>query len=385
MNFLKTSLALPPKKQGLRATEEDTPPSTTRYRNFTSHYQETEIDGERVGLTLWDSDGLDKGVIDLQMREISSFVESKFEDTFLEEMKVVRSPGAKDTHIHLVFFVLDPSRLDQNIRYAQEDLANATISSRLGKQFNITGAFDEDFELHVLRTLEGKTTVVPIVSKADTVTSTRMTLLKRKIGESFKQAGLDPMRALNFGEEDSESESEEEDEPIAELDDNPNDVRDEDSGESSSAPDTPVQPEATMQKSINHKREVSNSSAPYVAVDNGYVPLTLISPEEETLSGNGGPIGRKFPWGFADPYNPEHCEFVKIKDLCFHEWRAALREASREIFYERWRTNRLNRQTDAVAAAARAKTPVQRQASSGGIPIVLRPVKQASYSKRQNV
>lgn len=38
-----------------------------------------------------------------------------------------------------------------------------------------------------------------------------------------------------------------------------------------------------------------------------------------------------------------HCDFVRLKDSVFTEWRSELREASRVIWYERWRTNRLNR------------------------------------------
>ncbi|QSS64075.1 septin, cell division protein Sep4a [Histoplasma capsulatum] len=135
LNFLRTSLQLPPKKRPTRAPDEFEEPvqMSAANNNFTSHYLETEIDGERVGLTLWDSQGLESNVVDLQLRGITSFLEN-----------------------------------------------------------------------------------------------------------------------------------------------------------------------------------------------------------------NNGPIGRKFPWGFADPYNPEHCDFIKLKDTVFGEWRGELREASREVWYERWRTSRLN-------------------------------------------
>ena len=73
------------------------------------------MEGERVGLTLWDSVGLEKNIVDLQLREMTTFIESKFEETFAEEQKVMRSPGFRDTHIHCVFLVLDPLRLDANI------------------------------------------------------------------------------------------------------------------------------------------------------------------------------------------------------------------------------------------------------------------------------
>jgi septin family protein len=164
LNFLKTSLALPPRKQPQRAPDGDTPPSSARPNpNFTHHYQEIEVDSERIGLTLWDSQGLDKGVVDLQLRDMSNFVESKFDDTFIEEMKVVRAPGVRDTHIHCVFFVLDPSRLDANLNAAQGGNTNG-VESRIGKPPRIIGALDEDFDIQIMKTLAAKTTVIPVIS-----------------------------------------------------------------------------------------------------------------------------------------------------------------------------------------------------------------------------
>lgn len=124
ISFLRHSLALPATKQATANSSspngpETSQPSTTysaSKSSFTSHYLETEMDGERVGLTLWDSAGLEKNIVDLQLREMAAFVESKFEETFVEEQKVMRSPGVKDSHIHCVFLVLDPVRLDANVQ-----------------------------------------------------------------------------------------------------------------------------------------------------------------------------------------------------------------------------------------------------------------------------
>ena len=54
-------------------------------------------------------------------------------------------------------------------------------------------------------------------------------------------------------------------------------------------------------------------------------------------------IGRKFPWGFADPYNAEHCDFQRLKETVFSEWRQELKDMSREKWYEGWRSERLDR------------------------------------------
>jgi hypothetical protein len=82
----------------------------------------------------------------------------------------------------------------------------------------------------------------------------------------------------------------------------------------------------------------SNAEAPYL-------PLSIISPD----SYDPGVTGRRFAWGFADPYNKQHCDFLRLKDSVFSEWRAELREASREVWYEGWRTSRLKRRGNTSA------------------------------------
>ncbi|KAK2757319.1 hypothetical protein FQN54_004833 [Arachnomyces sp. PD_36] len=351
LNFLHTALALPPQKRPTRSPDEfDEPPqSYSANSNFTSRYLETEIEGERVGLTLWDSQGLEKNVADLQLREITSFLESKFDDTFAEEMKVVRAPGVRDTHIHCAFLILDPARLDTNIS-AAERAANGE-PAKPGDPTNILGGLDEDLDLQVLRTMQGKTTVVPVISKSDTITTGHMDYLKRAVWDGLKKANLDPLEVLNLEDQDDGSstgsadtfDEREEDKAEAEL--NGTQEATEDAGETEGA-------EKSESKSSEEKKEPSKreslGSVPSTSNELPYLPLSILSPDKYSLDGKNGPVGRKFPWGFADPYNPEHCDFVKLKDTVFGEWRAELREASREVWYERWRTSRLKLHSSGV-------------------------------------
>lgn len=325
LNFLKTSLALPPKKRSKPEPLADDifAPRTSKSGKFLSHYLEAEVEGERIGLTLWDSEGLDKNVVDLQLREMSSFLESKFEETFTEEMKVMRAPGVQDTHIHAVFLILDPSRLDQNI----EDAKSLTTNGHghfgsFGTGSRLFGSLDEDLDLQVLRTLQGKTTVIPVISKADTITTAHMAYLKKTVWDSLRKANLDPLEALGL---DDEPES-----PIigsSRIDEGDEDAVSEDVSGSNGSPNSKRLSTGSIRR---HKRESEISEIPYL-------PLSIISPDmyEPDV------IGRKFPWGFADPMNVEHCDFVRLKEAVFAEWRGELREASRELWYEGWRTSRL--------------------------------------------
>jgi septin family protein len=330
---LKTSLALPAKKRVKPEPLADDifAPRTSKSGKFLSHYLETEIDGERIGLTLWDSEGLDRSVVDLQLREMSSFLESKFEETFTEEMKVVRAPGVKDTHIHATFLILDPTRLDQNIAASQNMITNGNgfTHNKFSIEPRVVGGLDEDLDLQVLRTLQGKTTVIPVIAKADTITTAHMTYLKKMVWDSLKRANLDPLEALGLDDEEPES-------PI--ISQNPNridegdeDASSEDDGnDAGSGGGSPNSKRLSSGSIRRHKMEAERAEIPYL-------PLSIISPDMY----DPDVVGRKFPWGFADPMNDEHCDFVKLKEAVFAEWRAELREASRELWYEGWRTSRL--------------------------------------------
>ncbi|KAK3393128.1 hypothetical protein B0H63DRAFT_11068 [Podospora didyma] len=338
LEFLKRALELPAKKRTKSVIDHDDQPQISPSGNFIPHYLETEIDNERIGLTLWDSEGLEKNVVDLQLREMSSFLESKFEDTFNEEMKVVRSPGVQDTHIHAVFLVLDPARLDRNI--AATKAASATSQKNGGSHYphaRILGSLDEDLDLQVLRILQGKTTVIPVISKADTITTKHMDVLKKTVWDTLKRANLDPLESLGLDEDDvatpDSSRILEEDEG-AESD--PSDVDGSPDNES-----LPIQGQDSLTQS---KRLSSGSVRRHKHSDDGakedevpFIPMSIISPDiyEPTV------VGRQFPWGFADPYNEKHCDFLRLKEAVFSEWRGELREASREQWYEGWRTSRL--------------------------------------------
>lgn len=363
LNFLRSSLALPPSKLRQQSLHDDyniLSPTLAAFPTFTPQFVETEIERERIGVTLWDSEGLEANVVDLQVKDIATFIESKFEDTFNEESKVARAPGFRDTQIHCVFLVLDPGRLDANIAAGQraneingvKAKANSFVKGRPGRS---AGGLDEDLDLNVLRGLKGKTTLVPVISKADTITSAHMAHLKRAVWDSLKANGFETLEAISQEEEDSETYSETSE--ATELDEgdkyatkNEDDkfsmssVLDSPSGSSSSfsASDFDVAKPGKQSK-VLPARTPSSPTVPSTSLplEAPALPLSIISPDPYEAD----VVGRRFPWGFADPTNVEHCDFMKLKQAVFTEWRDDLKEASRERWYERWRTSRLNKKT----------------------------------------
>jgi septin family protein len=326
---------------------------------FTPYYLETDIDHERIGVTLWDSQGLEKKFVDLQLREMSSFLESKFEETFTEEQKVVRAPGVRDTHIHCVFLILDPSRLNANLVSSRK----AKQTSTLDEPARLIGALDEDLDIQVLKTLQGKTTVIPVVSKADTITTAHMALLKKSVWNSLKQAKLDPLEALNVNEDSEEEGSfdeRDEDAYLGSDHDGEGDTSegidhlldgssDDEGGHHHLSDSTPpTSPPRNNKDAVKAHRRSMSDALDATPEDVPFLPMSIISPD----SYEPGIVGRRFPWGFADPYNQDHCDFVRLKDAVFSEWRGELREASREVWYEGWRTSRLRRRDRAPSTSA---------------------------------
>ncbi|KAI1176381.1 septin [Nemania sp. FL0916] len=358
LEFLKTSLALPAKKRSQRSAEieQEVTSRAVPSGNFIPHYLESEIDGERVGLTLWDSEGLEKNVVDLQLREMSTFLEGKFEETFAEEMKVIRSPGVQDTHIHAVFLILDPARLDRNITAARAVPGVARGGKNAVDLGRIVGGLDEDLDLQVMRTLHGKTTVIPVISKADTVTTAHMAFLKKTVWTSLKNAGFDPLELLGLDEEDESANSSrideneelelEADEAAVESDEGSDEQTHPDPGsrdrEMNMMEDGDQMITSPKRRSTNsgHQPKTSNED-PSDEIPN--LPMSIISPDLY----EPGAIDRKFPWGTANPYDPDHCDFTRLRDAVFTEWRSDLREASREQWYEGWRTSRLKHRSPA--------------------------------------
>ena len=335
--------------------------SAAAFPTFTSQYVETEINSERIGVTLWDSEGLETNVVDIQIQKVASFIESKFEDTFNEENQVARAPGFRDTHIHCVILVLDPLRLDINIAANQKatDInglkAKANSFAKGCPEPSLNG-LDENLDINVFHGLKGKTTIVPIIAKADTITSSHMLHLKRAVWASLRKNGLETLEALSQEDDDDfdTASNKDDNNGIDEVDedvvghagnegdkfsvtsvlDSPSD-----SDSEFSASDFDLAKPGKPSKASPARTHSSPTFTPNVPIGIPSLPLSIISPDPYEPE----VVGRNFPWGFADPMNAEHCDFVRLKERVFIEWRADLKEASREIWYEGWRTSRLNK------------------------------------------
>jgi septin family protein len=140
-------------------------------------------------------------------------------------------------------------------------------------------------DTHILARLSRITTVIPLISKADTCTTARLNTLKSLISQNIRQQNL---RLTSFlSESDTYSED----------DDDMDDVEDEQM-------DTGAEGDLTL-------------------------PLSVLSPdyyaEASSMNKEVQAVGRSYPWGFADALNPNHCDYVKLRELVFVDWRRELK------------------------------------------------------------
>ena len=141
-------------------------------------------------------------------------------------------------------------------------------------------------DTHILARLSRITTVIPIISKADTCTTARMSTLKSLIAQNIRQQNL---RLTSFL---SESDSYSEDDA---------DEMDEEGGQSMDTGDDLTLPLSILSPDYTDTTSASISEK--------------IEPQHV----------RSYPWGFADALNPYHCDYVKLRELVFVDWRRELK------------------------------------------------------------
>ena len=180
-----------------------------------------------------------------------------------------RSQKHLDTHIHCALYMIDPTSAHYH--------------------YSLPYGLDA-LDIHILTRLSRITTVIPVLSKADTCTNARLNTLKSLISQNIRQHSL---RLTSFlSEQDSYSED-----------------------------DEMEQDETSSQEDMDTGDDIA-------------LPLSVLSPDYsgEFITSDGkanvDTTGRSYPWGFADALNPNHCDYVKLRELVFVDWRRELKGIS---------------------------------------------------------
>ncbi|KAL7747075.1 Cell division control protein 11 [Sorochytrium milnesiophthora] len=252
---------------------------------------EVDIHGHKVAMTLIDTPGLPYSAE--QGNELSivlGYIESQFETSLIEELKVKRNPRSLDTMVHVVLYLLPPI-----LPFHPVDLA-------------------------AIRALSNRANVIPLLAHADSITNRQLANLKtsllQTLGESMKLFDFaNPEAEEGKADGAEEADDEEEAKFLSEMQDLRN-----------ALPLTVIGAEFPL------KTKASGGSS----------PSSSSSLTSDYLDVNGKKIlGREYKWGVVNVDDESHCELGVVKYVIFEFGLVGLRAHTRDVLYERYRTERL--------------------------------------------
>ncbi|KAG1055926.1 hypothetical protein G6F43_002142 [Rhizopus delemar] len=303
-----------------------------------------EENGKRTALTFIDTPGISSPVIQ-QLQSLTSYIDSQYFRTLAEESKLQRDAKAVDTHVHACLYFI------------------------VGAGFQGLSEVDK----FILKVLSSRVNVIPILSKADTLTSAQHQWLKETIKEEIFNIYRIPVYG-HIQVEDSE-----EGEYSKDGKDDENDIKD---------TNFDKKDEAHLSKIINMLQDCMfkdmDEDACAMLEYLHTMPFSMISYEEnfetgrpieirsheingcqtsaeslqenyndsvakiinssektQTMINHNQALGRRYPWSVVECCNPDHCDFLLLKRMLLSTHRDMLKIDTSECFYENYRTQQL--------------------------------------------
>ncbi|KAI6078656.1 Septin-10 isoform X1 [Aix galericulata] len=239
-------------------TSFDDPVSThfqpnVRLRAQTYELQESNV---RLKLTIVNTVGFgDQINKEDSYQPIVDYIDAQFEAYLQEELKVKRSLFSyHDTRIHACLYFISP-----------------------------TGHSLKTLDLLTMKSLDSKVNIIPIISKADSISKTELQKFKNKL--------------------------------MSELVSN----------------DVQIYQFPTDDETVSQVNTVMN----------GHLPFAVVGSTEEVKIGNKMVKARQYPWGIVQVENENHCDFVKLREMLICTNMEDLREQTHARHYERYRRCRL--------------------------------------------
>ncbi|GJJ68614.1 hypothetical protein EMPS_00960 [Entomortierella parvispora] len=278
---------------------------------------EIEESAEKINLTLVDTPGFlgSDEVVDAHCDEIIAYLEYQFDLTLAEERKVRRNPKATDNQIHACLYFIDHSSTRPGL-----SAADIRILQRLGTRVNL----------------------IPVLSRADTLTRAQTKKLKQAI---LKDAALHQIQFFQFlspklakkllqqqgGTEDHEQKKKRNSRPGPGDDE---EAEENGEGEEEEEEDDEDEDEDEWDPETLEEKAHLQSLAPF----------TVIAKEEdvEIKDKQGKPVqGREFPWGVLNCFDSDHCDLSSLRSALLSSHRQELKEITFGYFYEKYRTEKL--------------------------------------------
>lgn len=186
---------------------------------------------------------------------IIEYIESKYEDYLNSEARVTRKPEA-DQRVHCCLYFIQPS-----------------------------GHGLKSLDIEFMKRLCDKVNIIPVISKADTLTSEECTLFKKQI---LSEIGQHKIKIYEF-------------------------------------PDT-------VEEDEEHKvNKTLKDRVPFAVVGSNAV----IELEGKKLR------GRNYPWGLVEVENLEHCDFIALRNMVIRTHLQDLKDVTNNVHYENYRCRKL--------------------------------------------
>ena len=152
-----------------------------------------------------------------------------------------------------------------------------------------TGHGLRELDVEIMRKLSPKVNIIPVIGKADSMTPTELTDLKRLIMEDIEHFQI-PIYNFPYDVEEDDDETIEENAALRSL-----------------------------------------------------LPFAMVGSEETVETKAGQRIrARLYPWGIVEVDNPRHCDFVALRNVLLQTHLTDLKEITHDFLYENYRTEKLS-------------------------------------------
>lgn len=165
-------------------------------------------------------------------------------------------------------------------------------------------------DIAFMKMLHTKVNIVPVIAKADCLTKFEMQRLKRKVLEEIDDNGI---KTYTFPDCDSED-----DEEFVQI------------------------------------NQELKGSIPFAVI--GSNMITDVRGKQVRV--------RQYPWGMAEVENPEHCDFIKLRNMLIRTHMQDLKDVTQEVHYENYRAERLSRQGQAPPSPRKTIEAMKRKSGS---------------------
>lgn len=201
----------------------------------------------------------------------------------------------------------------------------------------------DEYDIRILSRLSQRVNVIPVIGKADTLTSAQRSRFKPTIIHDVYTTHKIPLYGLP--EDDDDEDEEEEEAKDAEKDgqeDKNNTSEEKENGQSDKKGKNNTLDDFLSQFNYEEEDEETQAFIDYLRL----IPFAVIAYEDDPETGepveiDDIKIGRDYGWVKIDCLSDQYSDFVALKTLLLSSHRRILQSETLERYYEQYRTERL--------------------------------------------